>query len=91
MNYHSLFLSKIRKDIAKFVVCCSHDWRFKGKHISFSLGKDLSEHLPTSELQLDGIINLTSVKIIKKQECVGLEVGIQSSFRIMGESIQDYS
>ena len=59
--------------------------------ISFSLGKDLSEHLPTSELQLDGTINLISVKIIKKQECVGLEVGIQSRFRIMGECIQDYS
>ena len=21
---------KIRKDVAKFVVCCSRDWRFKG-------------------------------------------------------------
>ena len=30
MKYHSLFLSKIRKDVAKFVVCCSRDWRFKG-------------------------------------------------------------
>ena len=27
---HSLFLSRIRKDIAKFVVCCSRDWRFTG-------------------------------------------------------------
>ena len=26
----SLFLSKIRKDVAKFVVCCSRDWHFKG-------------------------------------------------------------
>ena len=26
MNYHTLFLSKTRKDVAKFVVCCSHDW-----------------------------------------------------------------
>ena len=27
---HSLFFSKIGKDVAKFVVCCSRDWRFKG-------------------------------------------------------------
>ena len=25
-----LFFSKIRKDVAKFVVCCSRGWRFKG-------------------------------------------------------------
>ena len=25
-----LIFSKIGKDVAKFVVCCSHDWRFKG-------------------------------------------------------------
>ena len=25
-----LIFSKIRKDAAKFVVCCSRDWRFKG-------------------------------------------------------------
>ena len=24
-----LIFSKIRKDVAKFVVCCSRDWRFK--------------------------------------------------------------
>ena len=24
-----LFFSKTRKDVAKFVVCCSRDWRFK--------------------------------------------------------------
>ena len=24
-----LIFSKIRKDVAKFVVCCSQDWRFK--------------------------------------------------------------
>ena len=29
MKYHTLFLSKIRKDVAKFVVCCSRDFRFK--------------------------------------------------------------
>ena len=27
-KYHSFFVSKIRKDVAKFVVCCSHDWSF---------------------------------------------------------------
>ena len=25
MKYHTLYLSKIRKDVAKFVVCCSHN------------------------------------------------------------------
>ena len=27
VTYHSLFYSKIRKDVVKFVVCCSWDWR----------------------------------------------------------------
>ena len=27
MKYHTLLLSKIRKNVAKFVICCSHDWR----------------------------------------------------------------
>ena len=30
MKYHTLFFSKIGKDVAKFVFCCSCDWRFKG-------------------------------------------------------------
>ena len=29
MKYHTLFFSKIRKYVAKFVVCCSRDKRFK--------------------------------------------------------------
>ena len=29
-QYHTLFFVKIGKDVAKFVVCCSRDWRFKG-------------------------------------------------------------
>ena len=29
MKYHTLFFSKIRKDVSKFVVCCSRDKRFK--------------------------------------------------------------
>ena len=28
MKYHTLFFPKIRKDIAKFVVCCSRDWHW---------------------------------------------------------------
>ena len=31
MNCHTLFFSKNRKDVAKFVVCCSVDWYFKVK------------------------------------------------------------
>ena len=30
MKYHVLFFLKIKKDDTKFVVGCSHDWRFKG-------------------------------------------------------------
>ena len=30
MKYHTLFFWKIRKDVAKFVVCCSGDWHLKG-------------------------------------------------------------
>ena len=30
MKYHTLFFQKIRNDVAKFVVCCSCDWRFRG-------------------------------------------------------------
>ena len=30
MKYHSLFLSKIGKDVVKYVVCCIYDWRFMG-------------------------------------------------------------
>ena len=29
MKYHTLFFLKIRKNVAKFVVCFSRDWRFK--------------------------------------------------------------
>ena len=29
MKYHTLFFSKIRNDIAKFVVCCSRDGLIK--------------------------------------------------------------
>ena len=29
ISYLILF-SKIRKDVTKFVVCCSHDWHFNG-------------------------------------------------------------
>ena len=31
MIYNTLFLLTIRKDVAKFVVCCSRDWLFKGQ------------------------------------------------------------
>ena len=34
MKYHTLFFSKIRKDVAKYVICCSRDWRFQGKPLS---------------------------------------------------------
>ena len=32
-----IFFSKIRKDVAKFVVCCSRDWRFKGQSVTLTL------------------------------------------------------
>ena len=34
-NYYTLFFSKNREDVAKFVVCCSRIWRFKGLCIAF--------------------------------------------------------
>ena len=30
MKYHTLIFSKIREDVAKFVVCCCGDWHFMG-------------------------------------------------------------
>ena len=30
MKYHTLFFLKIGEDVAKFIVCCSCDWRFIG-------------------------------------------------------------
>ena len=30
VEYYTLFLSKIRKEVTIFVLCCSCDWRFKG-------------------------------------------------------------
>ena len=38
MKYHTLFLSKIREEVAIFVVCCSRDWRFKGLLNSSKVG-----------------------------------------------------
>ena len=31
LKYHALFFSLIGNDVSKFIVCCSCDWRFKGK------------------------------------------------------------
>ena len=33
MKYPTLFFSKIEKDVTEFVVCFSHDWRFKGLYV----------------------------------------------------------
>ena len=33
MKNHTLSFSKIGKDVAKFVACCSCDWRVKGLKI----------------------------------------------------------
>ena len=30
MKYHTVFVSKIKKDVAEIPVCYSRDWRFKG-------------------------------------------------------------
>ena len=40
MKYHTLFFSKIGKDVAKFVVCCSRDWHLKGLQILTKFGQD---------------------------------------------------
>ena len=33
MKYHTLFFSKIGKDVSKFVICFGCDWLFKGYDI----------------------------------------------------------
>ena len=43
MKYHTLFLLKISKDVAKFVICCSRDWHFKGYDECFH--DELFQHL----------------------------------------------
>ena len=35
MKYHTLFYSKIGKDVRKIVVCCSRDWHFKGLNVKY--------------------------------------------------------
>ena len=37
MKYHTLSFSKIKIDVAKVIVYCSWDWRFKGSIIHMSL------------------------------------------------------
>ena len=37
MKYHTLFFLKIKKDVTKSDICCSHDWRFKGYFFWFCL------------------------------------------------------
>ena len=32
-KYHTLFFSKLKKAVAIFGVCCSHEWCFKGKDL----------------------------------------------------------
>ena len=33
----TLFFSKIQKNVAKFVVWCSRDWRFKGQDLQMNI------------------------------------------------------
>ena len=46
MKYHSLFISKIRKEVAKFVVCCSCDLRFKGYNLVANNSHEYQHYLP---------------------------------------------
>ena len=50
MKCHNFF-SEIRKDIAKCVICCTPDWRFKGKHGNKG-NKDLSRLLRIKQYDL---------------------------------------
>ena len=47
MKYQTLFLSKSRKDVAKFVVCCSRDWPFKGLCLIILLNWSENEGIST--------------------------------------------
>ena len=61
MKYHTLFFSQIRKDDAKFVVCCIRDWRFK---------VDEKSHLSllTNSIQLELLITQSEKSDLKDFE-----------------------
>ena len=52
---NTLFLSKIRKDVAKFVICCSRHWRFNLRVNPFKADKNFKFY------QLDQSISILSV------------------------------
>ena len=60
MKYHTLVFSKIREDVAKFVVCCSHDWRFKGQILS------MTEILSVTSLLINKVPAILSKQRISK-------------------------
>ena len=84
MKYYTLFFFffflKIRKDVAKFVIRCSCDWRFKG---SFKLPfeyQELFSHLSRypciSPLYSDGFFNLTWYNKFGMVYCTYLGVSV---------------
>ena len=60
MKCHILLFSKIRKDVTKFVVCCSRDWRVKGNVLKCQTlfmppptsGNTVQKQGPTLEISL---------------------------------------
>ena len=63
----SFLISKIRKDVAKFVVCCSHDWNLRvNSEILTSYNKPSLVH----HIKPDGRIHLP----LKQQEKMHLKM-----------------
>ena len=46
-----VFFSKIKKDVGKFVVCCSCDWRFKGYNTTVSRSTTVIGQINKSPMQ----------------------------------------
>ena len=46
IKYYTYLFSKIGEDVAKFVVCCSHDWPFKGKTLETLIMQHSTGYFP---------------------------------------------
>ena len=63
MKYHTLFFMKTSKDVAKFVVCCSRDWHFKG-WTSLNVNNSDSDHTAPLRVWSGLIVFALSIKVV---------------------------
>ena len=57
MEFHTFFYSKIKKDVTKFVVCCSRDWRFNNEIAPLDW-LETGSWLGRSELNIELCVNM---------------------------------